>query len=105
MLALVYFLLFEGAGVAISFFLLPKKNMVAKAWVGMALGLGLMMWLPALCAFACGFTVDAHLLAMVPLFLMVAAAFFFRGKDEQASFGEEDKRLLKMLLFVALPLT
>ncbi len=105
MLALVYFLLFEGAGVAISFFLLPKKNMVAKAWVGMALGLGLMMWLPALCAFACGFTVDAHLLAMVPLFLMVAAAFFFREKDEQASFGEEDKRLLKMLLFVALPLT
>lgn len=105
MLALVYFLLFEGAGVAISFFLLPKKNMVAKAWVGMTLGLGLMMWLPALCAFACGFTVDAHLLAMVPLFLMVAAAFFFRGKDEQASFGEEDKRLLKMLLFVALPLT
>ncbi|MBR3904502.1 MAG: hypothetical protein IKJ51_02175, partial [Clostridia bacterium] len=66
MLALIYFLLFEGAGVAISFFMLPKKNVVTKAWLGLTLGLGLMMWLPALCAFICGFTVDAHLLAMLP---------------------------------------
>lgn len=105
MLALIYFLLFEGAGVAISFFMLPKKNVVTKAWLGLTLGLGLMMWLPALCAFICGFTVDAHLLAMLPLFLAVGAAWFCRAKDEQAGFEARDKRLLLMLACTALPLT
>lgn len=105
MLALVYFLLFEGAGVAISFFLLPKKNVVTRVWLGLTLGLGLMMWLPALCAFLCGFTVDAHLLAMAPLFLLTGAAFFFRDRQESAAFSEKDRQMLQTLLFVALPLT
>ncbi len=105
MLALAYFLLFEGAGVAISFFLLPRKSAVVKGWLGLVLGLGLEMWLPALCAFPCGFTVDAHLLAMVPLFLMVGAAWFLRDKRETAPFGEKDRQTVLALLLVALPLT
>lgn len=105
MLAVVYFLLFEVAGVAISFFLLPRKNIVVKGWIGLVLGLGLMMWLPALCALACDFTVDAHLLAMVPLFLLTGLAFFFRDKREAMAFSDKDKHLLKMLAIVALPLT
>lgn len=104
MLALVYFLLFEGAGIAMCCFLLPKKSCVVKTWLGLCLGLGLMMWLPALCAFLCDFTVDAHLLAMVPLLVLTGLCFFFRDKNAPAPFGEKDRQQVKLLLLCALPL-
>lgn len=106
MLALVYFLLFEGAGVCMAHFLLPRKSVIARVWLGLALGLGLMMWLPALCAFVCGtFSMDAQLLAMVPLMLLTAVCFFCRDKHPAAAFSDDDKRLLRAFLFVSLPLT
>lgn len=105
MLAVVYFLLFEVAGTVMCFHLLPRKNSVVKTWLGLCLGLGLMMVLPAMCAFLCDFTVEAHLLAMVPLFLLTGISVLLRDKSPAAPFGEEDKRLLKLLLCVALPLS
>ena len=105
MLALIYLLLFEAAGVAITCFLLPRKEAAVKAWLGLALGMGLMMWLPALCAFPLGFGVDAHLLAMVPLFVLVGLAFFFRDQSPAAPFTREDGQKLLRLAMVALPLT
>ncbi|MBQ9944354.1 MAG: hypothetical protein IJO67_08320 [Clostridia bacterium] len=106
MLALVYFVLFEGAGVCMAHFLLPRKAVIARVWLGLALGLGLMMWLPALCAFVCGtFGMDAQLLAMAPLMLLTAVCFFCRDKHPASGFSEDDRHLLRTLLFVSLPLT
>lgn len=105
MLAIAYFCLFELCGTGIIFLLLPRMRPVARVWLGLCLGLALMMWLPALCAFFCDFTLDAHLLAVALLFLLVGGAYWRRDKRAPAVLGERDRGLLRLLLFVALPLT
>ena len=78
MLALIYFLLFEGAGVAISFFMLPKKNVVTKAWLGLTLGLGLILTLPA------GLVLLAAVAALAVLWLVcsvLAAVRAWNGEE------------------------
>ena len=105
MLAILYWLIFECCATAIVFFLLPKKSPVVKAWLGLCLGLALMMWLPALLAFFADFTVAAHLWALLPLALLTGGAWLFRDRREGKKMGEEDRRLLRLLLLIALPLT
>ena len=56
MAALCFTALFEAAGVAAVRFLLPKKSLPDRIWLGLCLGILLEMWLPALCAYAFGFT-------------------------------------------------
>ncbi len=92
-------------GMAITFSLLPKKALVVRIWLGLCFGLILMMWLPALCAFIWNFSLVAHAVAMVPLFLLTFAAIFFRSRETWAPWGDRDRRLIKALLWVVLPLT
>ena len=47
-----------------------------RVWLGVSLGLLMMMWLPALIAFAVDFTWTAHLLALIPLAGLTAGCFF-----------------------------
>ena len=49
MLAIAYFCLFELCGTGMLFLLLPRVRIVARVWLGLCLGLILMMWLPAVC--------------------------------------------------------
>ena len=105
MLAILYFLLFEGCGTAIVCFLLPRKPFSVRLWMGMCLGILLMMWLPALLAFACDFTLAAHLWALLPLALLTFGAFISREKVPWQGVTQKDRDLFRLLLFVALPLT
>ena len=105
MLAIAYFLLFACSGVAVSFFLLPRVRFVARLWIGLCLGMVLMMWLPAIFAFFVKFSLAAHFLALIPLALLFGAAWFFRDKRAQKPMDEREQRLLKLLLFTALPLS
>ncbi len=105
MLAILYWLLFTAGGLAAVRWLLPGKSPVVRAWLGSALGIVLMMWLPALCAFFLDFTLAAHGAALAPLALLVLCAYLFRSKTPAARFTPDDARLLRMLLCVALPLT
>ena len=107
MLAVLYLLVYLLAGGVIVRALLPQKGVVARVWLGCALGILLMMWLPALLAFFFTFSIRAHLLALVPLALITAGAhFFLRDKSRPArAFEAGDRRLLVMLACVALPLT
>ena len=104
-MAIIYFLLYMLCGVVITFSLLPKKSPVVRVWLGICLGLVLMMWLPALCAFIWDFSLVAHAAAMVPLILLTLAAVLFRSRKPWAKMTDRDRRLVKTLLFVALPLT
>ena len=104
-MAIIYFLLYMLCGVVITFSLLPKKSPVVRVWLGICLGLVLMMWLPALCAFLWDFSLVAHAAAMVPLILLTLAAVLFRSREPWAKMTDRDRRLVKALLFVALPLT
>lgn len=105
MLAIAYFLLYALCGVGIAFLLLPRVRPVARCWLGLALGLALEMWLPLLCALICQFTVAAHLWALIPLFMLVGLAYLGRDKRSPAPLDDRERKLLRLLLIMALPLT
>ena len=105
MLAVVYFFLFIHCGMIITFSLFPRKPVVVRCWLGACLGTALMMWLPALFAFVWEFSYLAHAAAMVLLILLAAAAYFTRDRSAWAAWSERDEQLVRLLLFVALPLT
>ena len=105
MLAIAYFILFLFCGMIITFALFPRKPVVVRCWLGACLGIALMMWLPALFAFVWDFSFVSHVAAMLVLILLSCAAYFTRDKSQWAAWSERDARLLKLLLFVALPLT
>ena len=104
-LAIIYFLLYMLCGTVITFSLLPKKSPVVRVWLGLCLGLILMMWLPALCAFFWDFTLTAHVIAIAPLLLITLGAALFRSREPRARINDRDRRLIKALLWVAVPLT
>ncbi len=105
MVAVLYFLLYMLCGVGITYSLLPGKSPVVRVWLGLCLGLALMMWLPALCAFFWDFTLKAHAWAIAPLTALTLAAVLFRSRAPRARLTDRDRRLLKALAWVALPLT
>ena len=107
MLGLVYLLVYLLCGCLIVRALLPRQRPLARVWLGCALGICLMMWLPALLAFALRFTLKAHLLALLPLAaLTLLSLFALRSKSARPQpFEKRDRQLLILLLCIALPLT
>ena len=107
MLGIAYFAVYLLSGYLMVRDLLPDKRLPVRIWLGTALGILLMMWLPALLAFGFDFTVKAHMLALLPLIaLTLCAHFFLRNKSVRPRpFSPEDKKLLALMAFVALPLT
>jgi len=105
MLAVIYFMVFLACGCAVVRFLLPGKSPVVRVWLGLCLGTVLMMWLPALCALIWEFSAAAHLWALLPLGLLTGCAYLMRDKRAAAPLTDDDRRLLRLLLFTALPLT
>lgn len=105
MLAGIYLAIYITCGIVVVRCLLPRHSPVARAWLGFSLGLLLMMWLPALCAFALRFSMAAHWMALLPLGGITAGAYFLRDKRAVKAWDARETTLLKQLLMVALPLT
>ncbi len=105
MLAALYLVLYLFCGLAIVRFLLPRQSVLTRAWLGMSLGLLLMMWLPALMAFAVKFSLLGHWLALIPLAGITAVAYFLRDKSPVRGWDKEESRLGLQMLIVVLPLT
>ncbi len=105
MLSILYLLVYLAAGVRMVRFLLPRFRMIGRIYLGLCLGLLLCMWLPAIMAFAAGFTVGGHLLALLLLALSGAGCFFARDRRPVRRWDGEDMRLLRTVLMIALPLT
>ncbi|MBR3018427.1 MAG: hypothetical protein IKH57_15345 [Clostridia bacterium] len=105
MLAIAYFALFILCGSIITFSLFPRKPVVVRCWLGICLGIILMMWFPALFAFIWEFSFLSHGAAILLLLLLTAIAFFTRDRGQWAAWSERDAQLIKLLLCVALPLT
>ena len=102
---ILYGLLFALGGCGIVTLLLPDRQALVRLWLGTALGLALMMWLPALMAFLVRFSKAAHYLALGLLGLLCLGAYLGRSKKPVAVWGKKDRELGKLLLLVALPLT
>ena len=105
MLAILFTMLFVLGGCAIVRLQLPGKKPVVRLWLGMSLGMLLLMVLPALCAYVFTFSLKAHYAAAVLLAALVLIAFLARDPREAALMGREDRRFVRALLIVCVPLT
>ena len=105
MIAFLYFAVYIFCGLCITRFLLPRQSVLTRVWMGASLGLLLMMWLPALLAFAVKFSVMGHMLALIPLAGVTVGAFFLRDKSPVKKWDADETRLAKQMLIVVLPLT
>ena len=95
-IAVLYFLLFQAGGLAISFSVMREKGLIERTLVGSVLGSVMLQWLPLLFAFALNFTVTAHILGAV---LMVIISCFIVFK-----FRKNDKNLTKNKIQFSVPL-
>ena len=80
MAAILYTLLFLMGGLMIVCCQLPAKSPLVRAFLGLALGVLLEMQMPALCAYALGFTLKAHYAAACLLLAVVGAAYALRDR-------------------------
>lgn len=71
---------FLFCGVVIANALFLNKSSLVRLWIGLCAGLLLMMWLPALYAFALDFTRTAQLLGLGTAAVLAAASAFFTRK-------------------------
>lgn len=102
-LALLYFLVFQACGVLLAASFFKKERRCVCVLLGSAAGSVLLMWLPALCAFPLGFTVSAHLLALVPLLLLTGFAVF-RRRPRLSLSGEAVAAFLRAERWLCVPL-
>ncbi len=94
MAACAYYLVYLAAGVFCVRCLLPWQAKINRVWLGMCFGTLLMMWLPALVAFADAFSVRGHLIALALLALVTLAAYLFRSRRPARGVSAEDKKFL-----------
>ena len=62
-LALIYFLLFQAAGLAFSFALLKGRSMAVRLLAGSVTGSVFLQWFPVIFSFALGFSFASHIIA------------------------------------------
>ncbi len=105
MAGILYLTIYLAAGVFMVSRLLPRQKMPVRLWLGLSLGLMLMMWLPALTAFFLRFSVKGHLAALPLLMILTALAHRYRAPFAVRPWGREDTALVKCLLYTALPMT
>ena len=105
MAAIPYALLYLLCGAAAVRLLLPGKRPLDRIWLGLSLGTLMLMRLPALAAYAFGFTVRAHLAAAALLLLLLAACVPLRGKSAPAPWDGEERKTARTALLLLIPLT
>ena len=105
MIATLYLAAYIFCGLCIVRFLLPRQSVLTRVWLGASFGLLLMMWLPALLAFAVKFSVAGHLLALIPLAGLTVGAYFLRDKSPVKGWDKAETSLALRMAAVVLPLT
>ena len=105
MISILFFLCFQTAGLITIRFLLPRRRVLDRIWLGMSLGLLEMMWMPALFAFAGRFDLQAHLLGILLAAGLTAGCYFLRDPRPVRGWDREESVLGWQMLAVVLPLT
>ena len=99
-LGVLYLLVFLAAGCTCVRFLLPQKSLLTRVWLGVSLGLLLMMWLNPILM-----TALSSALALIPLAGLTAGCFFLRDPSPVKKWDAREKQLAGQMLMVVLPLT
>ena len=103
MAAILYLSIYLACGILCAGFLLPRLRMLPRLWLGLSLGVLMMMWLPALIAFVDAFSLRGHLIALVLLLALTALCYAIREKGPVRPWQQEDTKDARLLLFIALP--
>ena len=82
LLSILYIALFAASGIGLSRLLFYREKPLVRIWLGLAFGMAMLMWLPALFSFVLGFHLLAQLLALLLACLGGAAGFYFSRKRE-----------------------
>ncbi|MGI6238884.1 MAG: hypothetical protein ACOYI5_04570 [Christensenellales bacterium] len=96
---------FETFGVLTAWRLFARRGAVVRLWLGMSLGLVMMMWFPALFAFALGFTALAQWLGLALSVACAAASWRFTKPAPAQQTGEIPLKLLAALVIPLLILS
>ena len=88
MIAVLFALLFAISGVLISEIVFRKHKFASRIWLGLALGLLMLTWLPSLFALIVGFTVTAQILsAAVALLGALGCAIILAFRRKKGKIG------------------
>lgn len=104
MLSILYLCAFLAGGVVIARFLLPGRRPLVRVYLGLSLGVLLLMWLPVLWAYAVSFGYTAHWLALGTLALLAGAAYFARDRRAPMPFDGDERSAALRLLIMVVPL-
>ncbi len=104
MLSILYLLLFLAGGVWISRMLLPGRRPLVRLYIGLSLGVLLLMWLPVLWAYGVRFSYAAHWLAAGTLLGLCGLAWFLRDRTPLKPMNAREERLALDLIWMVLPL-
>ncbi len=80
LLSVCYVALFAASGIGISRMLFYREKQLIRIWLGLAFGMAMLVWLPALFSFALGFYLPAQLLGLLLACLIGAAGFYLSRK-------------------------
>ena len=80
LLSILYVALFAVSGIGLSRLLFYREKPLVRIWLGLAFGMAMLIWFPALFSFAMGFYLSAQILGLVLACLLGAAGFFFSRK-------------------------
>ena len=104
MAAVLYLISFMLMGCAVTRCLFPRRQVLTRVWMGACLGVFLMMWLPYLSAFLFGFTLKAHVLALLAAVMITLGCAVSVRRTAAVRWGDEDRSLLVTMLFTVVPL-
>lgn len=65
MIGILWFFLWQSAGIAVSYYVFPEKRTAVRLWLGSVIGTLLSMWAPIPFAFLRGFGITAHIAAAI----------------------------------------
>ena len=83
LLSILYVALFAASGIGLSRLVFSREKPLVRIWLGLAFGMAMLMWLPALFSFALGFHLLSQLLGLLVACIGGAAGFYFSRKREQ----------------------
>lgn len=83
--SIVYIALFAASGIGLSRLLFFREKPLVRIWLGLAMGMAMLLWLPALFSFVFGFHLFAQILGLLTACLAGAAGFFFSRRRAMLS--------------------
>lgn len=100
MLGILWFFLWQSAGITASFYYFPEKRTAVRLWLGSVIGTLLSMWAPIPFAFFRGFGITAHIAAAI---FGAALHALWLAPRRKAGLCHEEAKIDRPLPFLLVP--